>query len=68
MVSHEAGHALGFGHIQVRSDRDQYVKINMNNVKVKSRHNYEKQDTVNVVPYDFQSTMHYGPTVSASLL
>lgn len=33
-MSHEIGHALGFLHTHNRADRDEYVSVNLANVKV----------------------------------
>ena len=67
-VAHEAGHALGFKHIQSRGDRDKTIKINWNVIRKGKEKNFQKLDTFNPVPYDLQSEMHYGPNVSISLL
>ncbi|CAG5848761.1 unnamed protein product [Menidia menidia] len=52
-VQHEVLHALGFHHEQVRSDRDQYVRILSQNVQPVPTNNL-------LTPYDFSSVMHYG--------
>ncbi|XP_058487210.1 low choriolytic enzyme-like [Solea solea] len=53
-------HALGFWHEQSRSDRDVYVKINLDNVKDEHVSNFDRKETLNLnVPYDY-SLMHYG--------
>ena len=54
-------------HEQSRTDRDQYVTINWDNIDSEQQHNFEictgcdNQDT----PYDYESVMHYGPTAFA---
>ena len=57
---------IGFFHEHVRPDRNDYVNINENNIKVGSLDNFERDD-VNIdsmgVPYDYASVMHYGPKV-----
>lgn len=59
-VQHEILHALGFHHEQVRSDRDEYVRILFNNIKPKQMYNFRKVQTNNLgTPYDFESVMHY---------
>ncbi|KAK7918904.1 hypothetical protein WMY93_010188 [Mugilogobius chulae] len=60
---HELNHALGFQHEQTRSDRDQYVQINWNNMDQAMAYNFFKYDTNNLnTPYDYGSIMHYGKT------
>ncbi|XP_051919360.1 low choriolytic enzyme-like [Hippocampus zosterae] len=60
IVQHEVLHALGFHHEQVRSDRDDHVFINFENIKRGMEHNFEKEETNNLgSPYDFNSIMHY---------
>ncbi|XP_054626978.1 low choriolytic enzyme-like [Dunckerocampus dactyliophorus] len=59
-VQHEVLHALGFHHEQVRSDRDDHVTINFDNIKDGAERNFQKVDTNNLsTPYDFDSVMHY---------
>ncbi|XP_072312711.1 high choriolytic enzyme 1-like [Eucyclogobius newberryi] len=63
IVQHEFNHALGFQHEQTRSDRDQYVDINWNNIEKRQAHNFQQYDTNNLnTPYDYSSIMHYGRT------
>uniref|UniRef100_A0A672G4B0 Metalloendopeptidase n=1 Tax=Salarias fasciatus TaxID=181472 RepID=A0A672G4B0_SALFA len=63
VVQHEVLHALGFRHEHNRSDRDQYVRINWQNIQPQSAYNFDKQDTNNLgVSYDYGSIMHYGKT------
>ncbi|RXN05927.1 high choriolytic enzyme 1-like protein [Labeo rohita] len=60
---HELNHALGFYHEQTRSDRDQYVKINWENISPDMAYNFQRQNTNNQnTPYDYGSVMHYGRT------
>ncbi|CAL8235224.1 unnamed protein product [Arctogadus glacialis] len=62
-MQHEVNHALGFNHEQTRSDRDQYVKINWENINPSNAYNFKRQDTNNLnTPYDYTSIMHYGRT------
>ncbi|KAG7493141.1 high choriolytic enzyme 1-like [Solea senegalensis] len=62
-IQHELMHALGFWHEQSRSDRDVYVKINLDNVKDEHVSNFDRKETLNLnVPYDYSSLMHYGRT------
>ncbi|XP_042567688.1 hatching enzyme 1.2-like [Cyprinus carpio] len=63
LVQHELLHALGFYHEHTRSDRDQYVRINWENVSPDMADNFKKQNTNNQnTPYDYGSVMHYGKT------
>lgn len=75
-IVHEFMHSLGFYHEHTRSDRDDYVVINWQNIPsdTNTKHQFEKADTVNVVGYDYGSVMHYcgycgstgsGPAITA---
>ncbi|XP_077449525.1 high choriolytic enzyme 1-like [Stigmatopora argus] len=60
IIQHEVLHALGFHHEHVRSDRDDHVVINFENIRSGFEHNFAKVETNNLnTPYDFQSVMHY---------
>ncbi|XP_077374479.1 low choriolytic enzyme-like [Festucalex cinctus] len=60
VVQHEVLHALGFHHEQVRSDRDDHVIINFENIEPDKRSNFEIANTNNLgTPYDYNSVMHY---------
>ncbi|OWA53618.1 putative Acidic mammalian chitinase [Hypsibius exemplaris] len=66
-VQHELMHALGFFHEQSRLDRDDYVEINLDNVKPADEvsddpGNFKKylNTTAFGQPYDFGSVLHYG--------
>lgn len=64
-IKHEIIHAIGFYHEQSRTDRDEYIKINLRNVKKSSRHNFKKyiqrrgHSGIDIGPYDYNSIMHY---------
>ncbi|XP_035520178.1 high choriolytic enzyme 1-like [Morone saxatilis] len=59
-VQHEVLHALGFHHEQKRSDRDQYIRIVLENVTPGMEHNFDKINTLNQgTAYDYGSVMHY---------
>ncbi|XP_041661128.1 low choriolytic enzyme-like isoform X3 [Cheilinus undulatus] len=63
IIQHELLHALGFYHEHTRSDRDQYVKINWENLHDYYVYNFQKKDSNNLnTPYDYSSVMHYGRT------
>jgi hypothetical protein len=57
---HELGHTLGFYHEQSRSDRNDYITINWDNIDSTNRHNFVISDEATEYgPYDFDSVMHY---------
>ncbi|XP_057311385.1 zinc metalloproteinase nas-14-like [Hydractinia symbiolongicarpus] len=57
---HELLHALGVYHEQSRNDRDEYVTINVENIKPNLKHNFDKKKTDSLgVEYDPYSVMHY---------
>ena len=59
-ISHEFGHALGLWHEHQRSDRDQYITIDLDNVVETARGNFNLLNIPLVGEYDFGSIMHYG--------
>ncbi|XP_050727620.1 zinc metalloproteinase nas-4-like isoform X2 [Eriocheir sinensis] len=65
IVIHEFMHAAGFWHEQSRSDRDNYITINMFNVQKGRKNNFDKYGWDKIlslgIPYDLESVMHYGP-------
>jgi len=64
IVIHELMHAIGFYHEQSRYDRDNYVRINFNNIRSGKENNFKKQSRKKVtglgLPYDYDGVMHYG--------
>ncbi|WKY01453.1 hypothetical protein Q1695_015448 [Nippostrongylus brasiliensis] len=61
---HELGHALGLFHTMSRNDRDDYLKVFIENVQEDFVDQYitippEALETY-TIPYDFDSIMHYG--------
>jgi len=61
-IIHEIGHSLGLAHEQVRSDRDEFVKILWDNVVPKAHGNFAETNSVrgrDVYKYDYASIMHY---------
>jgi predicted Zn-dependent protease len=61
-IVHEIGHALGLFHEQSRADRDQFVRINWDNIAPGMEHNFEQHisDGDDVGFYNYASIMHYG--------
>lgn len=63
-IIHETMHALGACHEHQRTDRDQYVRINNQNIALSGTGIATNfgiySTTLDVGPYDFGSLMHYG--------
>jgi hypothetical protein len=61
---HEIGHAAGLWHEQSREDRDQFIRINFQNIEAGMEHNFNQHisDGDDVGSYDFGSIMHYPAT------
>ncbi|XP_029177907.1 zinc metalloproteinase nas-14-like [Nylanderia fulva] len=63
VVVHELMHALGFYHQQSAADRDEWVTIHWENIKLGKEHNFNKYDNRTVtdygISYDYKSVMHY---------
>eukprot|EP00111_Clytia_hemisphaerica_P023623 TCONS_00069650-protein len=67
-AQHEIGHAIGLQHEQTRPDRNQYVKIHLNNLNDQDNaYNFHLNRDIDSLgtPYDFYSMMHYGSTAFA---
>jgi len=66
IIQHEFMHALGFYHMQSRSDRDNYVTIHENNIKGGQRMNFHKFSPSAIkhfgLPFDYASIMMYKGT------
>jgi len=64
VIEHEFYHAIGVWHTQSRTDRDDHVKINYENI-INGTENgnffkYSKSEVSEFgLPYDFESVMHY---------
>ena len=58
-------HAFGFHHEQVRTDRNKYIEVNMDNIEDTdpARRQFKIQENSNAygLPYDGGSIMHYSP-------
>lgn len=62
---HELGHAVGFFHEHQRSDRDNFISVNMHNIMPNAMDQFDKmspEENRILVSYDYNSVMHYGPT------
>ena len=58
---HEIGHAVGLIHEQSRPDRDNYVRIQYENVLDGFAHDFDKRTGLVLGSYDYGSIMHYLP-------
>ncbi|XP_045061094.1 high choriolytic enzyme 2-like [Coregonus clupeaformis] len=59
-TQHELLHALGFNHEQTRSDRDNHIRVLLQNVQSGMEHNFNKIATLNQgTAYDYNSVMQY---------
>ncbi|XP_064648122.1 zinc metalloproteinase nas-15-like [Lineus longissimus] len=63
-VIHEMLHALGFVHEQSRTDRDDHIIVQWNNIQQDMRFNFNKHGSNYIsllnTPYDYGSVMQYG--------
>lgn len=65
-ITHELGHALGMWHEHQRSDRDQYLTVQFDNIADNARGNFAILLSLPLVgEYDFGSIMHYSKSAFA---
>lgn len=77
VVMHELMHALGFFHEQSRSDRDEYIRVNVENLTTATKGSEEWKDAIynwkkmpeglemHDTTYDYNSIMHYLPMMGS---
>ncbi|MCP5467891.1 MAG: hypothetical protein H7A32_01310 [Deltaproteobacteria bacterium] len=58
-ILHETGHVLGLIHEHTRTDRDKYVEILKENIKIGDEDIFDYAPTQIITNYDFNSIMHY---------
>jgi len=65
VIVHELMHAIGFLHMHMRSDRDEYLDIHWSNITFKARPQFTllRPHEIRVyTPFDYDSIMIYGET------
>ena len=62
-IQHLVLHTLGFAHEHSRSDRDNYIAINYDNIRSGYGQEFAIINNIDTlgIPYDFSSAMQYGP-------
>jgi Astacin (Peptidase family M12A)/Alpha-L-arabinofuranosidase B (ABFB) domain len=60
---HEIGHAVGLYHEQTRSDRDNFVRVQYENIDPAHAFNFDKVNESLFGAYDYGSIMHYASGV-----
>lgn len=70
-VIHELGHVAGLYHEQNRSDRDDFVTVNFDNIQEGFHSQYEKNEdkgnnALEFTPFDFESIMMYNSNTLSS--
>lgn len=67
IIAHEIGHALGLIHEHCRTDRNNYVRVNLTNIIPAARFNFSIEPwAVQYGSYDFDSVMHYARNAASS--
>lgn len=61
IIMHELIHTIGFYHMQSHTDRDKFVKVNLQNVKAGYTNNFNTYSSTIIsnynTPYDLDSIM-----------
>jgi hypothetical protein len=59
-IAHEIGHAAGLIHEHQRSDRNDFVRVEEDNIKPGREKDFARiDDSINLTDYDYRSIMHY---------
>ncbi|RCN47429.1 astacin [Ancylostoma caninum] len=69
VTTHEFIHSLGTWHMQMRDDRDDYLRVDLTNVPPDYHGNFVKVDqgeSINYNQYEYGSVMHYGAATFSS--
>ena len=68
VIAHELGHLFGLVHMHQRYDRNEYIRLNIENIAPSKMAFFRKFEAKYVtdldIPYDYGSVMHYKALVS----